>query len=132
MRRDTPERVGCAAAMDVPDGFSEFEPQGPFLQHIGPVQANEDGVFGLRAEERHTNHRGTIQGGLLASFADFVLGRELSPGSTILVDKKEELTGEEGESLVDIRIVEGEPRAKVTVPPEEPEAAEPEEAATEE
>ena len=63
--------------MDVPDGFSEFEPQGPFLQHIGPMQANEEGVFGLRAEERHTNHRGTIQGGLLASFADFVLGRAI-------------------------------------------------------
>ena len=41
------------------------------------MQANEDGVFGLRAEERHTNHRGTIQGGLLASFADFVLGRAI-------------------------------------------------------
>ena len=23
--------------MDVPDGFSEFEPQGPFLLHIGPI-----------------------------------------------------------------------------------------------
>jgi hypothetical protein len=45
-----------------------------------------------------------------------------------MVDRKEELTGEEGESLVDIKIVEGEPRAeKVTVPPEEP--AEPEEEA---
>ena len=29
--------------MDVPDGFSEFEPQGPFLQHIGPIQVREDG-----------------------------------------------------------------------------------------
>jgi hypothetical protein len=27
--------------MDVPDGFSEFEPQGPFLQHIGPIQSRE-------------------------------------------------------------------------------------------
>jgi len=75
--------------------------------------------------------RRAIQRFIEDPLADFVLGRELSPGSTILVDKKEELTGEEGESLVDIRIVEGEPRAKVTVPPEEPEAAEPEEAATE-
>ena len=55
-----------------------------------------------------------------------MLGRKLNPGATILVDRKEELTGEEGESLVDIKIIEGEPQAKVTVPPDEP--AEPEEA----
>ena len=28
-------------------------------------------------EERHTNHRGTIQGGLLSTFADFALGRAI-------------------------------------------------------
>jgi hypothetical protein len=36
-------------------------------------------VFGLRAEQRHTNHRGTIQGGTL-SCADVSLaveGREI-------------------------------------------------------
>jgi uncharacterized protein (TIGR00369 family) len=66
--------------MNVPDGFTRFEPQGPFLEHIGPVQVREDAdglVFGLRAEERHTNHRGTIQGGLLSTFADFALGRAI-------------------------------------------------------
>ena len=34
-------------------------------------------MFGLRAEERHANHRGTIQGGLLSTFADFALGRAI-------------------------------------------------------
>jgi len=66
--------------MDVPSGFAAFEPQGPFLEHIGPVHVrdDEDGrVFGLRAEERHTNLRGTIQGGLLSTFADFALGRAI-------------------------------------------------------
>jgi uncharacterized protein (TIGR00369 family) len=66
--------------MDVPTGFSTFEPQGPFLEHVGPIQVREDGegqVFGLRAEQRHTNHRGTIQGGLLSTFADFSLGRAI-------------------------------------------------------
>ena len=66
--------------MDVPDDFVIFEQQGPFLEHIGPVHvrsAGEDLVFGLRAQERHTNHRGTIQGGLLSTFADFVLGRAI-------------------------------------------------------
>ena len=48
--------------------------------------------------------------------ADFVLGRSISPGSTIVVDRKE---GEEAE--VEIRLVEGEVEPeKVTVPPEEP------------
>ena len=68
------------APMDVPDDFVIFEQQGPFLEHIGPVHvrsAGEDLVFGLRAQERHTNHRGTIQGGLLSTFADFVLGRAI-------------------------------------------------------
>ena len=38
-------------------------------------------MFGLRAEERHTNHRGTIQGGLLSTFADFALGRAIEAGA---------------------------------------------------
>src|SRR5688500_17701311 len=66
--------------MDAPDGFRPFEPLGPFLEHVGPVlvRDDEDGrVFGLRAEDRHTNHRGTIQGGLLSTFADFALGRAI-------------------------------------------------------
>lgn len=66
--------------MNVPDGFEPFPEQGPFLQEIGPIQVRkEDGelVLGLRAEERHANHRGTIQGGLLSTFADFALGRAI-------------------------------------------------------
>jgi hypothetical protein len=42
-----------------------------------------------------------------------------------MVDRKEgQPTGEEGESLVDIKIVEGEPPVKVTVPADEPGEAE--------
>ena len=66
--------------MDVPAGFAPFSNQGPFLEEIGPIQVREGGdglVFGLRAEERHCNHRGTIQGGLLSTFADFALGRAI-------------------------------------------------------
>jgi uncharacterized protein (TIGR00369 family) len=64
----------------VPDGFVPFEDQGPFLEHTGPVHFRRDGddlVFGLRAEPRHTNHRGTVQGGVLSTFADFTLGRAI-------------------------------------------------------
>jgi acyl-coenzyme A thioesterase 13 len=67
--------------IDVPEGFVPFEPQGPFLEHIGPVLVREadDGelTFGLHVEERHTNHRGTVQGGLLSTFVDFALGRAI-------------------------------------------------------
>ncbi|MGZ4275033.1 MAG: PaaI family thioesterase [Solirubrobacteraceae bacterium] len=66
--------------MDVPAGFTPFANQGPYLEHVGPIQVREEGealVLGLRAEERHANHRGTVQGGLLSTFADFALGRAI-------------------------------------------------------
>jgi ATP-dependent Clp protease ATP-binding subunit ClpC len=88
------------------------------------VEQGFDPAMGARPLRR------AIQRFIEDPLADFVLGRELKPGSTIVVDKKEELTGEEGESLVDIKIVEGEPREKVTVPAEEP--AEPDEPSAEE
>jgi uncharacterized protein (TIGR00369 family) len=66
--------------VDVPAGFVPYENQGPFLEHVGPIHVREDGeelVFGLRTEDRHANHRGTVQGGLLSTFADFALGRAI-------------------------------------------------------
>ena len=66
--------------MDIPDGFEPYPNQGPFLEHIGPIHVDETGdglVLGVKAEERHTNHRGTVQGGLLSTFADFALGRAI-------------------------------------------------------
>ena len=74
--------------MDAPAGFAPFASQGPFLEHVGPVLWREDGdsgdggpVFGLRVEERHTNHRGTVQGGLLSTFVDFAMGRAIDAES---------------------------------------------------
>jgi uncharacterized protein (TIGR00369 family) len=66
--------------MDVPAGFVPFPNQGPFLEHIGPIHVREGAnelTLGLRAEERHVNHRGTVQGGVLSTFADFALGRAI-------------------------------------------------------
>ncbi|CAA9500135.1 MAG: hypothetical protein AVDCRST_MAG17-1324 [uncultured Solirubrobacterales bacterium] len=66
--------------MDVPAGFAVFPKQGPFLHTVGPIHVREGGdelVLGLRAEDRHANHRGTVQGGLLSTFADFALGRAI-------------------------------------------------------
>ena len=72
--------------MDAPEGFEPYADQGPFLEHIGPVQwrRDEDGdgrVFGLRVSDRHTNHRGTVQGGLLSTFVDFAMGRAIEAES---------------------------------------------------
>ncbi len=62
--------------------------------------------------------RRAIQRFIEDPLADFVLGRTIKPGSTIVVDRKDD-------DEVDITIVEGEPPAepeKVTVPAEEPAA----------
>lgn len=66
--------------MAAPDGFTPWDDQGPFLEYIGPIHVRGEGaamIFGLQAEDRHANHRGTVQGGLLSTFADFVLGRAI-------------------------------------------------------
>ena len=69
--------------------------------------------------------RRSIQRLIEDPLADFVLGRDLSEGSTILIDRRQELTGIEGESLVEITVIEGEVKPEpVTVPPDaEPELA---------
>jgi uncharacterized protein (TIGR00369 family) len=61
---------------DAPAGFAPYDGAGPFLDHIGPIYVRDE-CFGLRAGEHHANHRGTIQGGLLSTFADFALGRAI-------------------------------------------------------
>jgi uncharacterized protein (TIGR00369 family) len=64
--------------VDVPEGFAPYPNQGPYLEHVGPIHVKEgvdEVVLGLRVEDRHLNHRGTVQGGLLSTFADFALGR---------------------------------------------------------
>jgi uncharacterized protein (TIGR00369 family) len=66
--------------MSSSDDFKPYPNQGPFLEHIGPILVDEDAdelTLALQAEERHANHRGTVQGGVLATFADFALGRAI-------------------------------------------------------
>jgi ATP-dependent Clp protease ATP-binding subunit ClpC len=64
--------------------------------------------------------RRAIQRFIEDPLADFVLGRSIKPGSTIVVGRKQD------EDEVDISIIEGEAPPpepeKVTVPPEEPAA----------
>src|ERR687888_1914923 len=75
------------------------------------VEKGYDPAMGARPLRR------AIQRFIEDPLADFVLGASLTPGVTILVDRKEG----EGEE-VDISLVPGEPPEpeKVTVPPEEP------------
>jgi ATP-dependent Clp protease ATP-binding subunit ClpC len=66
--------------------------------------------------------RRAIQRFIEDPLADFVLGRELEPGSTILVGRTRTEDGEPGDE-VDITFIPGEVTPeKVTVPPEEPAA----------
>ena len=70
--------------MNAPQGFTPYESQGPFLEHVGPILGREDtdgAVFGVRVEERHLNHRGTVQGGLLSTLVDFAMGRAIEAGA---------------------------------------------------
>ena len=67
--------------------------------------------------------RRAIQREIEDPLADFVLGRELEPGSTILVGRTRTDDGEPGDE-VDITFIPGEVTPeKVTVPPEEPAAS---------
>jgi ATP-dependent Clp protease ATP-binding subunit ClpC len=67
--------------------------------------------------------RRAIQRYIEDPLADFVLGRELEPGSTILVGRTVNPDGEAGDE-VDITFIPGEVTPeKVTVPPEEPAAS---------
>jgi ATP-dependent Clp protease ATP-binding subunit ClpC len=74
------------------------------------VEKGYDPAMGARPLRR------AIQRHIEDPLADFVLGRTLKPGSTIVVDRQDEAED------VHITVVEGpEPeREKVTVPPEEP------------
>jgi ATP-dependent Clp protease ATP-binding subunit ClpC len=67
--------------------------------------------------------RRAIQREIEDPLADFVLGRELEPGSTILVSRKVNEDGEPGDE-VEITFIPGEVTPeKVTVPAAEPEAS---------
>src|SRR6185436_9175522 len=77
------------------------------------VEKGYDPAMGARPLRR------AIQRYIEDPLADFVLGRSLEPGSTILVGRKGEVV--EGETEVDIVVLPPDVTAeKVTVPPEEP------------
>jgi len=59
-------------------GWKQRHGQGPFTQLVGPIWVKRESetasAYGLLAEERHTNSRGVVHGGMLMTFADHMLG----------------------------------------------------------
>ncbi|WP_341898578.1 PaaI family thioesterase [Ferrovibrio terrae] len=61
-------------------GWKQRSGQGPFTQQVGPIWVRREAegpagsAYGLLAEERHTNSRGVVHGGMLMTLADHVLG----------------------------------------------------------
>ena len=56
----------------IPDGFTPIEDTG-FIDLVGPLLRRGD-TFGFRAEPRHANLLGVVQGGMLMTLADRALG----------------------------------------------------------
>ena len=66
------------ARADPPPGFHLLDNRSPFGILVGPVfqRDDEDGnLFGFRVQLKHHNLGGVAHGGMLATFADIVLGQ---------------------------------------------------------
>lgn len=69
---------------NLPDGFGPLFRTSPLLDALGPFYGKGSGselVIGLRVAEKHTNSRGTVHGGVLATIADVTLGYVMAFGS---------------------------------------------------
>ena len=70
---------------DIPPGFAPIFRTSPFLETIGPLYSAGSGaslVIGMHVQEKHTNARGTLHGGVLASIADIALGYGLGTSTS--------------------------------------------------
>ena len=62
---------------NVPEGFGPLTRRSNLLDLLGPFYSKGSGeglVIATRASEKHTNVRGFVHGGVLASIADIALG----------------------------------------------------------
>jgi len=77
--------VVVMSTSEIPAGFAPIFRTSPFLETIGPLYSVGSGtslVIGMRVQEKHTNARGTLHGGVLASIADIALGYGLATSTT--------------------------------------------------
>jgi acyl-coenzyme A thioesterase 13 len=75
------------ADAEIPAGFAPLFRTSPFLETIGPLYSAGSGallVIGMRVQEKHTNARGTLHGGVLASIADVALGYGLATATSMV------------------------------------------------
>ena len=59
--------------MSAPPDFEPLAELFPFADLVGPIyvrRGSDPPVIGFEPGERHTNHRGTIMGGMLATLVD--------------------------------------------------------------
>jgi len=66
---------------DIPDGYERLDRKSPFTEPLGPIFQKTEGrtlSLGLRVAERHTNARGLVHGGLIATLADLAMGYSLA------------------------------------------------------
>src|ERR1700754_5114345 len=73
------------APPDTPAGFEPLFRRSPFLDTIGPLYNKGMGAsmaIGFRVQEKHTNARGLLHGGVLATVADIAMGYALAPSAT--------------------------------------------------
>lgn len=64
-----------------PPGFAPLFRTSPLLETLGPFYGKGGGaelVIGLRVAEKHTNSRGTLHGGVVATLCDVALGYTLA------------------------------------------------------
>jgi len=69
----------------VPDAFIDYTRSSRYLDLIGPLyeRRDDDGaVVGLVIDERHTNARGMVHGGVLVAIADTVMGHTAERAGT--------------------------------------------------
>ncbi|GAB3671469.1 PaaI family thioesterase [Salinisphaera aquimarina] len=99
----------------VPAGDWTLHDEDGFLGLVGPVLERRDGdriVLGFRADAKHRNKRGVVQGGMLVTLADRAMGVTAStalndqPVATVQLDTHFVSAGRIGEFIVaDVDIV---------------------------
>ncbi|MBG6286381.1 PaaI family thioesterase [Pseudomonas nitroreducens] len=69
--------MNAFADLGYPEGFQPLQRRNPLLDLLGPFLVRGEGdslEVGLLLDERHTNSRGGVHGGILATLADIGMG----------------------------------------------------------
>ena len=75
---------GRAMTISIPAGFGPIFRSSPLLDALGSFYSRGEGTaleVGLLVTERHTNSRGTVHGGVLATLADVGMGYLMAYGA---------------------------------------------------